>query len=182
MVGRKMKLTNNPRDRKDQRDRTQNLIEETKAMPKLQETPPRNLIGVAATTWRQVVPELNKKAWLKQTDKAVVEQLCVQVALYRDAYDHIFIGKKNKKGEQHPEGIQTPIYKNLQNNLGEIVGKDFLGYRVNPAVKTLDAATAKIKSLSETLGMTPTSRASLFNISDDDSEGPSLDDLKKAFG
>ena len=151
-------------------------------MQKLQESPPKHLKGIARYCWTQIVPELNKQGWLKQSDKLIVEQLCTQVAIYREAYQHIFVGIPNKEGKCKPEGIQTAIYTAVQDSSGKILEHQFQGYKVNPAVKTLDSATAKIKTLSESLGMTPQSRAQLLNISDDDSEKPSLEDLKKAFG
>jgi P27 family predicted phage terminase small subunit len=178
---RQVKLTTNPKDRKDQRERTENLITQTKDMSKLQESPPRHLKGIANYVWKRIVPELNRQGWLKQSDKLIVEQLCSQVAIYREAYQHIFVGLPNKKGDCEPEGIQQAIWTAVQSSSGEILEHQFQGYKVNPAVKTMDSAAAKIKSLSETLGMTPSSRAQLLDISDD-GKGASLDDLQKMFG
>lgn len=178
---RQTKLTNNPSDRKDQRDRTQRLINETKNMDKLQETPPKHLVGIARYTWTQIVPVLNEQGWLKQTDKPLVEQLCTQIAIYRDAYLHIFVGIPNKDSECTPEGIQTPIYSAVQDSSGKILEHIFSGYKVNPAVNTLNKATIQIKSLAQELGMTPQARASLLNISSDD-DGMSMSDLQEAFG
>ncbi|WP_311408367.1 phage terminase small subunit P27 family [Liquorilactobacillus uvarum] len=182
MLGRKIKLTTDKSDRKDQRDRTQRLIESTKNMGSLQVTPPRHLVGVARYTWTQIVPILNKQGWLKQTDKAIVEQLCIQVAMYRDAYEHIFVGKPNKDGKCKPEGIQTAVYGVVQDSSGKILDRPFIGYKANPAVKTIDGATAKIKTLSESLGMTPQARASLLKIDDNNKDSPSIEDMRKAFG
>lgn len=178
---RQTKLTNNLNDRKDQRDRTERLIDETKNMDRLQETPPKHLVGIARYTWTQVVPTLNEQGWLKQTDKPLVEQLCTQIAIYRDAYLHIFVGIPNKDGECTPEGIQTPIYSAVQDSSGEILEHIFNGYKVNPAVSTLNKATIQIKSLSAELGMTPQARANLLNISVDD-DSMNLSDLQEAFG
>jgi P27 family predicted phage terminase small subunit len=178
---RQVKLTTNPKDRKDQRERTENLITQTKDMSKLQESPPRHLKGVANYVWKRIVPELNRQGWLKQSDKLIVEQLCSQVAIYREAYQHIFVGLPNKKGDCEPEGIQQAIWTAVQSSSGEILEHQFQGYKVNPAVKTMDSAAAKIKTLSEALGMTPSSRAQLLDISDD-GKGVSLDDLQKMFG
>lgn len=178
---RQVKLTTNPKDRKDQRERTENLITQTKDMSKLQESPPRHLKGIANYVWKRIVPELNRQGWLKQSDKLIVEQLCSQVAIYREAYQHIFVGFPNKKGDCEPEGIQQAIWTAVQSSSGEILEHQFQGYKVNPAVKTMDSAAAKIKTLSEALGMTPSSRAQLLDISDD-GKGVSLDDLQKMFG
>lgn len=181
-MARQTKLTTDPKDRKDQRERTENLISQTKDMRKLQESPPRHLKGVAKYVWKQIVPELNKQGWLKQSDKLIVEQLCSQVAIYREAYQHIFVGFPNKDGNCEPEGIQQAIWTAVQDSSGKILEHNFNGYKVNPAVKTMDSAAAKIKTLSETLGMTPSSRAQLLNIGDDDQNSASIDDMRKAFG
>lgn len=176
---RKPKLTTNQKDRKYQRERTKKLINETSEMPMLQSTPPRHLVGIARYAWKQVVDDLNGQGWLKQSDKAIVEQLCAQVAVYREAYQHIFVGFPDKKSECKPEGIQQAIWAPVQDSSGKILEHCFSGYKVNPAVKTMDSAAAKIKSLSETLGMTPQSRASLLDITDKDDTESLSDVLKK---
>ncbi|EPC34281.1 hypothetical protein Lpp120_1057 [Lacticaseibacillus paracasei subsp. paracasei Lpp120] len=54
--------------------------------------------------------------------------------------------------------------------------------RKNPACQVLDSATAKVKSLAESLGLSPAARASLMNVqADNDDEGTDdiVNDLKK---
>lgn len=170
-MARQIKLTNNPSDRKDQRDRTQNLIEATKDMPALQKSPPRYLKGAARTAWKSIVPALLETGYIKASDQGIIEALCVQIGVYREAYSEV---------AKH--GIQQAIYKPVQDSSGEILEHSFQGFKKNPAVTTLDSSTAKIKTLSESLGLTPAARAQLLNISDDSKGSASIDELKNMFG
>lgn len=174
MAGRKAKVTTDKKDRKYQRDRTAKLQQHDAVMSPLQKTPPRELVGVARTAYTKITTQLNQAGLLKSIDLSIVVQLCKQIQLNRSAYEHIYVGVDGKP----PEGIQTPMYKAVQGPDGEIKEHLFTGYRKNPAVQTLDSSTAKIKSLCETLGMTPSSRASLLSLAtDDDDDSDSIADL-----
>jgi P27 family predicted phage terminase small subunit len=88
---------------------------------------------------------LNQAGLAKQTDKAVVIALCEQIQLARMSYEDI-----------NENGIS-------------------MGNRKNPAASILDSATAKIKSLSDALGLSPQARASIVLDDDDDEDnGPTL--------
>lgn len=170
-MARQVKLTTNPSDRKDQRERTKNLIEASKGMPAIQKSPPRYLKGTARTAWKTIVPALLETGYVKVSDQGIIEALCVQIGVYREAYDEVV-----------KHGIQQVIYKPVQDSSGKILEHSFQGYKKNPAVATLDSATAKIKTLSESLGLTPAARAQLLDISDNDKDSPSLADMKSMFG
>lgn len=145
MAGRKIKITQDPHDRADQRRRTEELAQKTSSMSQLQVTPPRYLTGYASASWRELVPLLNQAGLAKQTDKSIVIALCEQIQLARMAYEDI-----NENGLS-------------------------VGSRKNPAASILDSATAKIKSLSDSLGLSPQARASIVLDNDDeDSDGPTL--------
>lgn len=178
MAGRKAKITTDKSDRKYQRERTKKLQKHDSSMALLPTSPPKALVGVAKEAYTKIATELNNSGVIKAIDINVVIALCKQIAINHSAYTHIFVGV----GNSGPEGIQTPIYKAVQGPDGEVKEHLFMGYRKNPAVQTLDSSTAKIKSLCETLGMTPTSRASLLDLagSDDDSEVSIADVLKNA--
>ena len=164
MAGRKPKLTTDKSDRKYQRDRTEQLQKHDKALPDLQPTPPADLKGVARTAYTKIVKQLNNQGFIKQLDLNLVVSLCREIQIARDAYKNIFEGDP-------PKGTLLAKKKTLQGPGGKKVGEVITEYYQNPAVKTLESATRSIKSLSETLGMTPTSRASLLELtktSDDD--------------
>lgn len=153
MVGRKPKITTNDSDRADQRRRTEELIDKTKDLNKLQEKAPKHLSGVARSTWETLVPQLNSQHLVKQIDKNIMTALCEQVSIERLAYEAI-----EEKGVVLDSG------------------------RKNPACQVLDSATAKVKSLAESLGLSPAARASLMNVqSDNNDEGTDdiVNDLKK---
>lgn len=151
MAGRKIKITQDPHDRADQRRRTEELAQKTEGMEPLQTTPPRFLTGYASSAWRELVPMLNQAKLVKQTDKAVVIALCEQIQLARQAYEDV-----------NENGLSS-------------------GSRKNPAASILDSATAKIKSLSDALGLSPQARASIVLDSDDeDDDGPTLKEALKA--
>lgn len=147
-----MKLTTNPKDRKDQRVRTEELISATEDMDKLQESAPAHLKGVARYAWVQLWPILNESGLVKQADKATLELLCINYQIAREAYKDVL-------------------------DRGVIVEN-----RANPSTKTLDSSTAKVVSLSRELGLTPASRATLLNVSNDDEGSASLDEMREMFG
>lgn len=151
MAGRKIKITQDPHDRADQRRRTEELAQKTNGIDQLQITPPRYLTGYASAYWRELVPLLNKAGLVKEIDKSLVVALCQQIQLSRQAYEDI-----NENGLS-------------------------VGSRKNPAASILDSATAKIKSLSDALGLSPQARASIVLDSDDeDNDGPTLKEALKA--
>ena len=141
MVGRKPKITTNDSDRADQRRRTEELIDKTRDLNQLQERAPKHLSGVARSTWETLVPLLNQQHMLKQIDKNVMTALCEQVSVERMAYEAI-----------------------------EANGVVLDSGRKNPACQVLDSATAKVKSLAESLGLSPAARASIMNIQSDDDD------------
>lgn len=151
MAGRKLKITVDPHDRADQRRRTEELAQKTDGMAQLQDTPPRYLTGYASAAWRELVPLLNQAGLVKQVDKPLVIALCQQIQLVRTAYEDI-----------NENGIS-------------------MGSRKNPAASIMDSATAKIKSLSDALGLSPQARASIvLDNDDDDDNGPTLKEALKA--
>ena len=171
MAGRKAKVTTDKKSRKYQRDRTNVMKKYDESMANLSTSPPSDLIGIARDVYVKIATELNSSDVIKNIDKNVVVALCQQIQINRTAYRHIYVGIDGKD----PEGIQTPIYKAVQGSNGEVIEHLFLGYRKNPAVQTLDSSTAKIKSLCETLGMTPSSRASLLDIVKDNDGNDNVD-------
>lgn len=151
-MSRQMKLTTDKDDRKDQRIRTEELISVTDDMDHLQESAPAHLKGVARYAWVQLWPILNESGLVKQADKATLELLCINYQIAREAYKDVL-----------ERGV-------IADN------------RANPSTKTLDSSTAKIVSLSRELGLTPASRATLLNVSNDDEGSASLDEMREMFG
>lgn len=139
MAGRKPKITTSDSDRADQRRRTETLLDKTKDLNRLQERAPKHLKGVARATWETLAPQLNSQHMVKEIDKNVMTALCEQVQVERWAYEAI-----EEQGVLLDSG------------------------RRNPACQVLDSATAKVKSLAESLGLSPQARASLINLTTED--------------
>lgn len=132
MPGRKPKITTDPADRADQRERTAQMMAASADMQPLQQTPPRYLKGVALASWRELWPVLTAAGLVKQADKTIIASLCEQLAVKRAAYDNIA-------------------------ERGVIVGG-----KKNPACQVLNDATAKVKTLSDALGLSPQARATIM--------------------
>lgn len=150
MAGRKIKITTNDKDRADQRRRTEELMTRTSDWQTLQPTPPRYLKGVAYQAWTELTPILNKSGLVKQSDKQIVSSLCEQIAVRRLAYQQVM-----------ENGIV------LDNG------------RKNPACQVLNDSTAKVKSLAESLGLSPQARASLMNVQTDNTDDDAADIVEK---
>lgn len=169
MAGRNMKLTRDPNARSEYKKNTERLDKFQKGMKELQKSPNKNFKGTkAAYIYKQLVTELREQGFVKQLDMHLVNVLAMQIDIYYQAYRDIV---------EH--GIQDAIFKPITDPVtGEIIDKVFQGYKANPAVNTLNMATNQIKTISDKLGLTPTSRASMLaNIKTDDDDEPSLGDL-----
>lgn len=142
-------------------------------MQSLQVTPPAELLGAGRRAYSVIVKQLNQSDLIKQIDIHLVIELCKQIQISRTAYEDIY--KPDQNG--HVNGIQTAIYKPVQDSSGQILQTEFVGFKRNPAVDTLDKATKNIRSLSSELGMSPSSRASLLDLikSDDSSDVSAAD-------
>ncbi|KRM26502.1 phage terminase, small subunit [Schleiferilactobacillus harbinensis DSM 16991] len=67
--------------------------------------------------------------------------------------------------------VERLAYEAIQDN-----GVVLESGRKNPACQVLDSATAKVKSLAESLGLSPAARASLMNVETNDDDG-NTDDI-----
>lgn len=119
----------------------------------LSKDPPKHLGTLAKACWRKIVPFLESTDKVQRIDSSLVELYCVQYETYRKAYQDVC-----------QNGIQSKIYRSLQDVTGEIVGKDFTGYRKNPAVATMKDAINQLSAIGSELGLTPRSRAELLSL------------------
>lgn len=156
MLGRKPKLTTDSGDRKDQRTATENLIENTQNMDALQSTAPKFLKGKAKYMYEQLAPKLQSQQFVKDVDVNIVASLCVNYELLQNAY------------------------ADIQSN-GQTYITDSGQIKKNPNVDILINVTKNIRSLASEIGLTPISRAQMFNV-EPESDGMSLNDLQEAFG
>lgn len=132
---------------------------------KLSTNPPKYLKATGRSMWTKLMPLIGDT--LLENDRALVESYCFNYQLLREAYDDIL-----------ENGIQYPLYKIVMTPRGDIIDPHhFEGFKPNPAVKTLDAATSKLDSLGKQLGLSPQSRAELAKLPDNSSDNVSIADL-----
>ena len=168
-MARKRKINTDEADRADQRRRAKHVEDETAGMEPLNAKAPAYMKGtVAEELWNSIVPILRQSKTIKEADAKTVEALCTAYMLYREAFKQI-----------QENGIQQKICRTLQDSTGEKIGSDFIGYKKNPAVTTMDSAINRIRQLSSDLGLTPTARATLLSLPDanKDDQAPSLADI-----
>lgn len=135
----------------------------------LERRPPDYLGRLAKSCWRKVVPFLESTKRIQRIDTALVEQYCSEYEIYRQAYSDI-----------QENGIQTKTYTSLQDSTGAIIGKDFVGYRKNPAVVTMNDALKQLKSIGSQLGLSPQARQELMQIASQQKEKSMAEQLKDA--
>ncbi|MGG6996020.1 UNVERIFIED_CONTAM: phage terminase small subunit P27 family [Limosilactobacillus fermentum] len=131
--------------------------------------PPVHLSKLAGETWRKIVPFLIDTGRVERIDTSLVEMYCAQYDIYRQAYADV---------REH--GVQTPIYKTVQNQMGDKIGTDFVGFKKNPAVATMKDATNQLTSIGVQLGLSPKGRAQLMSIAAPEKEESVADALKSS--
>ena len=115
--------------------------------------PPDYLGKSAKATWRKIVPFLESEGKVKRIDANLVEIYCTQYELYHNSYEHI---------QKHGEA--AAIYKSLQSSSGQIIGKDFVGWKKNPMVQINDSASKALIKVGAELGFSPKSRSDLMQL------------------
>lgn len=133
--------------------------------------PPNYFGPIAAACWRKIVPYLESTERVQRIDAGMVEQYCTQYEIYRQAYADV-----------QENGIQTKLFTSLQNAAGEIIGKDFTGYRKNPAVGIMTDANKQLNSIGIQLGLTPKGRQDLMQIASHEKKDDTISAMKKFFG
>lgn len=168
-MARITKLSTSKKDSSKIRKQTENLINEQGELSELTKTPPKHIRGTkAGYAWAQIVPELLKMGYVKALDKDVIILLCINIQLYKEAFESLA-----------KEGMQKKIYETKVNPLtGDIIATDFKGWKKNPSVDIIQTATTKIESLSNKLGLSPTARASILaKVEIDHKEEETLADI-----
>ena len=115
------------------------------------------------------MPFLESTGRVERIDVGLVEQYCANYEIYRNAYQDI-----------QDNGIQAKIFTSLQDSTGKIVGKDFAGFRKNPAVATMKDALNQLNSVGIQLGLSPKSRQELMSIASRKKEKSIAEQLKEA--
>ena len=125
----------------------------------LPKDPPGYLGNLARACWRKIVP------YLESTDRV---QYCMQYEINRLAYADI-----------QENGIQAKLFSSLQDSSGKIIGKDFVGYRKNPAVGTMNDSNKQLNAIGIQLGLTPKGRQELMEIASQKKEKSMTEQMKE---
>lgn len=136
---------------------------------KLSRTAPKYFGPLARECWRKIVPFLESTDRVQRIDTGLVEQYCTQYEIYRKAYADV-----------QENGIQTKLFSSLQNSAGEVIGKDFTGYRRNPAVGMMTDANKQLNAIGVQLGLTPKGRKELMEIASQKKEASVAEQLKQS--
>ena len=116
------------------------------------------------------MPFLESTERVQRIDVGLVEQYCANYEIYRNAYEDI-----------NENGIQVKIFHSLQDSTGKIIGKDFVGFRKNPAVATMKDAINQLNSIGIQLGLSPKSRQELMQIASHEKKDDTMSAMKKFF-
>ena len=111
-MARITKLSTSKKDSAKIRKQTENLMNEQTELTELTKTPPKNIRGTkAGYAWAQIVPELLKMGYVKALDKDVIILLCINIQLYKEAFESIA-----------KDGLQQKVFEtkieSLSNKLG----------------------------------------------------------------
>lgn len=134
-------------------------------------SPPPFLDAYAKQMWRVIVPYLQAQGGVKDVDENLIQMYCTQYGIYRKAYASI---KKS--------GIQTEVFKIVQNSAGKVIGKQSLGFKRNPATSVYNDSLKQLISIGAQLGLSPKSRAELAELAGPKDDTDVVSDIKKAFG
>lgn len=137
----------------------------------LSKDPPKQLSMLAKECWRKVVPFLESTEKIQRIDSSLIELYCSQYGIYRKAYESV-----------QEEGIQTKTFKSLQDMTGKIIGKDFTGYKKNPALATMKDSINMMSSIGSELGLSPKSRAELFKLVKSQNKKSVAEGMREFFG
>ena len=116
------------------------------------------------------MPFLEATGRVERIDIGLVEQYCANYEIYRNAYQDI-----------QENGIQAKIFSSLQDSSGKVIGKDFTGFRKNPAVATMKDALNQLNSVGVQLGLSPKGRQELMQIASHKEKDDTISAMKKFF-
>lgn len=134
----------------------------------LPKDPPGYLGNLARACWRKIVPYLESTDRVQRIDSNLVEQYCMQYEINRLAYADI-----------QENGIQAKLFSSLQDSSGKIIGIDFIGYRKNPAVGTMNDSNKQLNAIGIQLGLTPKGRQELMEIASQKKEKSMTEQMKE---
>lgn len=139
--------------------------------PKVPTQAPKWLDNYGKRLWPKLASYLNKNSTVLRADEYLLQQYCTAYDIYRTAYEEL------KK-----DGLQQKIFKSHYNPQdGSFIGKDFSGYRKNPAYQMMSDALSKLNSLGRELGLSPKARSELLGFDSKDNDKTSKTSIEDFF-
>ena len=139
--------------------------------PKVPTQAPKWLDVYGKKLWPKLANYLNKNSKVLRADEYLLQQYCSSYDIYRRAYESV------KK-----DGLQQKMYKTTVSPVtGDVVAKDFAGFRKNPAVATMKDAVDTLNRIGVQLGLTPKGRQELLEIVGEETNKASTAEMLKEF-
>lgn len=141
-----VKLDDTKNARKYQRERTEKVKELNKSFDKLDTQAPAFIKNRASKKlYKYLAEQLNNSGYINNTDQSILVTLIINIQALESAYESL-------------------------NSVGATYTTDNGMIKKNPATDVITNTTTKILSASTALGFSPSSRASLINLAQVDSE------------
>lgn len=139
--------------------------------PKVQTQAPKWLDVYGKKLWPKLANYLNKNSKVLRADEYLLQQYCSSYDIYRRAYESV------KK-----DGLQQKMYKTTVSPVtGDVVAKDFAGFRKNPAVQTMSDALNKLNSIGRDLGLSPRARSEMLGLNAPEEKKKTVAEAMKDF-
>ncbi|WP_229103848.1 phage terminase small subunit P27 family [Lactobacillus paragasseri] len=139
--------------------------------PKVPTQAPKWLDVYGKRLWPKLANYLNRNSKVLRADEYLLQQYCSSYDIYRRAYESV------KK-----DGLQQKMYKTTVSPVtGDVVAKDFAGFRKNPAVQTMSDALNKLNSIGRELGLSPRARSEMLELNAPEEKKKSVAESMKEF-
>lgn len=126
--------------------------------PKVPTQAPKWLDVYGKRLWPKLANYLNRNSKVLRADEYLLQQYCSSYDIYRRAY----------------ESVVSPV-------TGDVVAKDFAGFRKNPAVQTMSDALSKLNSIGRELGLSPRARSEMLELNAPEEKKRSVAESMKEF-
>lgn len=141
-----IKLDDSKDARKYQRERTEKVKDLNKSFDELDTKAPIFIKDKdSKKLYKYLAEQLNKSGYINNTDSSILLTLVINIQALKSAYESL-------------------------NSVGATYTTDNGMIKKNPATEVISTASTKILSASTALGFSPSSRASLINLAQVDSE------------
>lgn len=148
-----------------------NLAKVDLSRPKVPTQAPKWLDKYGKLLWPKMANYLNKNPKVLRADEYLLQQYCSAYDVYRRAQQSL-----------RDDGLQQKMFKTVVNPVtGEVINRDFAGYRKNPAYQMMSDSLSKLNSIGRELGLSPKARSEMMEYKAPDEKKQSITDSMKEF-